>query len=90
MQRRVFIMAIRQIVVSALAVAAIAGGGVAAAPSAFALPRQCGLLVGVEMSWWDQYLYSNDNYGSTDSRTINALDHFAVAQDRAFAAGCGQ
>jgi hypothetical protein len=82
-------VAIRQIVGGALAAAAIAGGvGLVSAPNAAALPRGCGTLINVVSSWYDQWQYSEANYGTDDSRTVYASKQYAAAVVRADGAGC--
>ncbi len=82
-------MAIRRIVGGVLAAAAIAGGvGLISAPTAAALPRQCGTLISVVSSWYDQWQYSEVNYGENDSRTVYASQQYAKAVVRADGAGC--
>ena len=83
------IMIIRRIVGSALMVAALAGGvGIVAAPSAAALPRQCGTLITVVESWHNQYEWSLSAYGADDSRTQYADQQATKALARQINAGC--
>ena len=82
-------MAIRRIVGGVLAAAAIAGGvGFVSAPTAAALPRQCGTLINEVSSWYDQWQYSEANYGADDSRTVYASQQYGKAVVRADGAGC--
>ena len=82
-------MVIRRIVGAVLAAAAIAGGvGLVSAPDAAALPRQCGTLIDVVSSWYDQWQYSEANYGANDSRTVYASQQYAAAVVRADGANC--
>ncbi len=82
-------MVIRRIVGAVLAAAAIAGGvGLVSAPDAAALPRQCGTLINVVSSWYDQWQYSEANYGVNDSRTVYASQQYAAAVVRADGANC--
>lgn len=68
-------MLIRRIAGGALTLAVIAGGGVALAPSAFALPRQCDVLVGYENYWWNQYMQTNSSYAAAqfNQAAINSV-----------------
>jgi hypothetical protein len=60
-------VAIRRIVCRIATAFTVAGGlGLASAPIAAALPRLCGTLIGVVSSWYDQWQYSDDHYGTDD------------------------
>ncbi|GLP74290.1 hypothetical protein TUM20983_14000 [Mycobacterium antarcticum] len=82
-------MDIRRIVGGMLAAGAIAGGaGLVAAPTAAALPRQCGQLINAQQSAFRQWQYLSVTYGSDSSRAQAADRAQVIALARADAAGC--
>jgi hypothetical protein len=81
-------MVIRRIVSGVLATGVIAGGGIALAPSAFALPRECGVYVNDTDYYWNVYSLDASFYGNYAFPTVMAFNNYYAAYGRQLDAGC--
>jgi hypothetical protein len=81
-------MIIRRIVTGTLAAAVIGGGGVAMAPSAFAQPRQCGLLALYADGAWDNWADANHEFGPYSPTTLKLWNFYNDAVRAEVRAGC--
>jgi hypothetical protein len=71
-----------------LATAVIGGGGIALAPSAFALPRECGVFTNDTEYYWDVYTLNATLYGNYAPTTVLAFNEYYMAYGRQLDAGC--
>ena len=81
-------MIIRRAVTGTVAAAVIGGGGVALAPNAFALPRQCGQLAATADAAWQNWTYANWYYGPYASSTLQFFNDYNDAVRAEIRAGC--
>jgi hypothetical protein len=81
-------MIIRRMVSGALATAVIAGGGITLAPSAFAKPRQCGMLAVQANNAWDLWVWSNGYYGPNSPQAHQNQTAYSNAVRAELLAGC--
>ena len=81
-------MIIRRVVTGTVAAAVIGGGGVALAPNAFALPRQCGQLAATADQAWNNWTYANAYFGPYASSTLQFFNEYNDAVRAEIRAGC--